>query len=56
MTEDVVTHRPTLQTYEEIDAALAWLRRYAKSPTELCTLLVQYYAVDLDMLAHRLKH
>ncbi|MDR3494351.1 MAG: hypothetical protein P4L82_07090 [Ancalomicrobiaceae bacterium] len=56
MTEDVITHRPTLSTYEEIDAALNWLRRYTKSKTELCTMLVQYYAVDLDMLANRLQH
>ena len=55
MTEDVIIHRPTLYTYEEIDAALVWLRRYAKSKSELCTLLVQYYAVDLDMLALRLS-
>jgi len=54
MSEDTVTSRPVLNTYDDIDAALSWLRRYARSRAELCSLVVQYYAVDLDMLAYRL--
>ena len=54
MSEDPVTSRPVLNTYDDIDAALSWLRRYARSRAELCSLVVQYYAVDLDMLAYRL--
>jgi len=54
MSEETHASRPVLNTYDDIDAALTWLRRYARSRTELCSLVVQYYAVDLDMLAYRL--
>jgi hypothetical protein len=54
MPDDVHTIRSVLCTYEDIDAALAWLRRYTTSTAELWSLIVQYYAVDLDMLADRL--
>ncbi len=54
MSEDTQVSRPVLNTYDDIDAAIHWLRRYARSRTELCALVVQYYAVDLDMLAYRL--
>ncbi len=54
MGEDAHTSRPVLNTYDDIDAALNLLKNYAKSRTELCSLVVQYYAVDLDMLAYRL--
>jgi hypothetical protein len=54
MSEETQISRPTLNTYDDIDAALTWLRRYARSRAELCALVVQYYAVDLDMLAYRL--
>jgi hypothetical protein len=54
MGEDTHTSRPVLNTYDDIDAALNWLKNYAKSRSELCSLMVQYYAVDLDMLAYRL--
>lgn len=54
MGEDMHTSRPVLSTYDDIDAALNWLKSYAKSRAELCHLVVQYYAVDLDMLAYRL--
>ena len=54
MGDDTRTVRPILTTYDDIDAAISWLRRYARSRSELCSLVVQYYAVDLDMLAYRL--
>jgi hypothetical protein len=54
MSEEVPTTRPILNTYDDIDAAITWLRSYARSRAELCALLVQYYAVDLDMLAYRM--
>lgn len=54
MSEESHATRPVLSTYDDIDAALNWLRNYAKSRKELCSLVVQYYAVDLDMLAYRL--
>ena len=55
MSEETPSSRPVLNTYDDIDAALTWLRDYARSRAELCALMVQYYAVDLDMLAHRLS-
>jgi hypothetical protein len=54
MSEDTSISRPVLKTYDDIDAAITWLKAYARSRSELCTLLVQYYAVDLDMLAYRM--
>ena len=56
MGEEIQTVRPVLSTYEDIDAALRWLEQYAQTKTELSSLMVQYYAVDLDMLATRLTH
>jgi hypothetical protein len=55
MSEEAHSSRPVLNTYDEIDAAITWLRNYARSRSELCALVVQYYAVDLDMLAYRLS-
>lgn len=54
MTETTSVNRPVLNTYDDIDTALTRLRQYANNRSELCSLLVQNYAVDLDMLAYRL--
>ena len=56
MSDDIQTIRSVLNTYDDIDAAIRWLGQYARSKAELCALMVQYYAVDLDMLAVRLPN
>ena len=47
--------RYLLISYDDIDHAIAWLRGQARNRSELYSLIVRYYAVDLDMLAKRLS-
>ena len=54
MSEYTHASRPVLKTYDEIDAAITWLRRHARNRSELYLLLVQNYTIDLDMLAYKL--